>query len=136
MKKIFAAALVSLLFLGCTDPKQQEKTLLDEVIAMHDSVMVKNELVYKTKIQLEALAKKDSALNADTGAKSLVKVLDNASTTMDDWMNKFDAENKGKSHEQIMTYLADQKKQIKDIDKQFDAAIAATNTYKKSLIKK
>jgi uncharacterized protein YcfL len=45
MKKLFAVALMSLLFLGCTDPKQQEKTLLDEVIAIHDSVMVKDELV-------------------------------------------------------------------------------------------
>jgi chromosome condensin MukBEF ATPase and DNA-binding subunit MukB len=82
------------------------------------------------------LAKIDSALNADTAAKNLIKLLDNTNTKMEDWMHKFDAENKGKSHEQIMTYLADQKKQIKDIDKQFDSAIAATNTYKKSLIKK
>ncbi|TFF34687.1 hypothetical protein [Mucilaginibacter psychrotolerans] len=136
MKKLFAAALLSLLFAACTDPKQQEKTLLDEVIAVHDSVMVKDELVTKAKMQLDTLAKKDSALNADTAAKNLVKVLDNAVTKMEDWMHKFDAENKGKSHEQIMTYLADQKKQIKDIDKQFDAAIEATNNYKKSLIKK
>lgn len=136
MKKLFAVALLSLLFLGCTDPKQQEKTLLDEVIATHDSVMVKDELVERAKFQLDTLAKKDSALNVDTGAKSLVKILDSTNAKMEDWMHKFDAENKGKTHEEIMVYLADQKKQIQAIDKQFDAAIAATNTYKKSLIKK
>ena len=136
MKKLIAAAVISLLFFSCTDPKKQEKELLDQVIAIHDSVMVKDEQVMKAKIQLDTLVKKDSALNADTAAKGLLKILDKADAKMGDWMNKFDAQNKGKSHEEIMAYLDGQQKQIKAIDKDFDEAISAINNYKQSLIKK
>jgi hypothetical protein len=136
MKKLIAAAALSMLFFSCADPKKQEKDLLDQVIAKHDIVMGKDEQVMKAKIKLDTLAKVDSALNKNTVAAGLVKTLDGVDAKMEDWMHKFDAENKGKSHEEIMAYLADQKKQIEAIDKDFDAAITATNNYKKSLIKK
>ena len=136
MKKILAAAAISLLFFRCTDPKNQEKELLNQVIAVHDSVMAKDEQIMKEKIQLDNLIKKDSLLNADTVAKSLLKVLEKTDAKMEDWMHKFDAENKGKSHNEIMGYLTDQQKQIKAINTDFDTAIAAVNSYKKSLIKK
>jgi hypothetical protein len=136
MKKLLAAAVISLLFFSCADPKKQEKELLDQVIATHDSVMVKDELVEKAKFQLDTLSKKDSTLKADTTTTQLVTLLDNTNAKMEDWMHKFDAENKGKSHEEIMAYLAGQQKQIKAIDKDFDKAISAINNYKQSLIKK
>jgi hypothetical protein len=136
MKKLLAAATLTMLFFGCADPQKQEQNLLNEVIAIHDSVMAKDEQVMKAKIQLDTLLKKGTLPNPDTAATQLAKLLDKADTKMEDWMHEFDAENKGKSHEEIMTYLANQKKQIEAIDKDFDMVIIATNNYKKSLIKK
>lgn len=136
MKKLFAATALVMLFFSCADTKKQEQTLLNEVIAIHDSVMAKDEQVMKAKIDLDTLLKKNilSAPDTVTAAK-LITLLDSSDAKMEDWMHKFDAENKGKSHSEIMTYLEEQKKQIKAIDKNFDAAITATNNYKKTLKK-
>jgi hypothetical protein len=136
MKKLFAAAALSMLFFSCADPQKQEKELLTQVIDIHDKVMAKDEQVMKAKIQLDTLLKKDALPNPDTAATSLLKLLNDADAKMEDWMHKFDAENKGKSHDEIMAYLTDQKKQIEAIDKDFDSVITATNNYKTSLIKK
>ncbi|OOQ61636.1 hypothetical protein [Mucilaginibacter pedocola] len=136
MKKILAAAFSAMLLFSCTDTKKQEQTLLDEVIAIHDSVMAKEEQLVKAKIQLDTLLKNNTLPPADTAAAAkLIVTLDSTDARMEDWMHKFDAENKGKSHDEIMAYLEDQKKKIKAIDKDFDAAIATTNNYKKSLKK-
>ncbi|RWY54167.1 hypothetical protein [Mucilaginibacter gilvus] len=136
MKKLLAAAIVSMLFFSCADPQKQEKELLDQVIAKHDSVMAKNEQVERANIQLDTLLKTGVLANNDSTATKLIKGQEEAMEKMEDWMHKFDAENKGKSHDAIMAYLTDQKKQIEAIDKDFDAVITATNNYKKSLIKK
>ncbi|MEO7212142.1 hypothetical protein [Mucilaginibacter sp.] len=136
MKKLFAAAILTMLFFSCADPQKQEKELLDQVIAKHDSVMAKNEQVERAKIQLDTLLKTEVLANNDSTATKLIKGQEETMEKMEDWMHKFDAENKGKSHDEIMAYLTDQKKQIEAIDKDFDAVITATNNYKKSLIKK
>ena len=41
---------------------------------------------------------------------------------MSDWMHKFNPEQTGKSHDEIMTYLDAQKKQITAIDSQMQSS--------------
>ena len=129
MKKIVAAALLSFVLYSCTDTKKQEKDLLNEVIKIHDEVMAKDGLLMTNKMQLDTLIKesKNPALSAP--ATALVAALDSADSKMENWMHNFDAENKGKSHEQIMTYLAGQKQQIEAIDKQLNASVAASSQF-------
>ncbi|MDB4999341.1 MAG: hypothetical protein JWR76_418 [Mucilaginibacter sp.] len=127
MKKIIAAALLSIALFSCTDTKKQEKDLLNDVIKTHDRVMSKDELIMINKMQLDTLLKetKDTAFKA--AAIKLATELETADTKMENWMHNFDAENKNKSHEEIMAYLTDQKKQIESIDKQLSTAITSSN---------
>ncbi|RFZ84845.1 hypothetical protein DYU05_04355 [Mucilaginibacter terrenus] len=132
MNKIYIIAFAALLFNSCADPKEQEKKLLDEVINLHDQVMAKDGQLMKNKMQLDTLLK----AHADSAAKNLSVSLDSADAKMEDWMHKFDAENKGKSHEEIMTYLEGQKKQIAGIEQQFDSVINASTNFLKTAKKK
>jgi hypothetical protein len=127
MKRIIAATLLSLALFSCTDTKKQEKNLLNEVIKTHDRVMSKDELIMINKMQLDTLVKetKDTAFKA--AAIKLITELEVADAKMESWMHNFDAENKNKSHEEIMTYLNDQKKQIESIDKQLSTAITSSS---------
>ncbi len=115
--------------LSCTDTKKQEKDLLDQVIKTHDKVMSKDELIMINKMQLDTLVKtiKDPAIK--TEATVLQSQLEAADVKMENWMHNFDAENKNKSHDQIMAYLADQKKQIEGIDKQLSTAVESSGKF-------
>jgi hypothetical protein len=48
---------------------------------------------------------------------------------MENWMHNFDAENKGKSHEEIMTYLTESKKEINAIDSNFNVVVADASKF-------
>src|SRR5207237_9591453 len=99
---------------------------LNEVIKIHDQVMGKDELVITNKMQLDTLLKQNKAPDVNMVATGLTKQLDTADAHMENWMHKFDAENTGKSHDEVMKYLTDQKKQIQDIDKELNKAIASS----------
>jgi hypothetical protein len=55
---------------------------------------------------------------------------------MSDWMQNFDATQKGKTHEQIMAYLADQKKQVLTVDSIMKGAVKESTEYLKPFEKK
>lgn len=117
------------LLLGCTDTKKQEKDLLNQVIAVHDKVMANDEQLMKNKMLLDSLVKNNAPnINKDT-AKVYLKLVDDADNAMSDWMHKFDAENKGKSHQEIMDYLEAQKKLISKIDTQINVAVTGSTKY-------
>ncbi|WP_413667818.1 hypothetical protein ACEN9X_25545 [Mucilaginibacter sp. Mucisp86] len=129
MKKHLLAAAGITLLLGCTDTKKQEKDLLNQVIAVHDKVMANDEQLMKNKMLLDSLVKNNTPnINKDT-AKVYLKQVDDADSAMSDWMHKFDAENKGKSHQEIMDYLETQKKLISKIDTQINVAVTASTKY-------
>jgi len=81
----------------------------------------------KNKMQLKPYA------NATTPIKdsvaSYTKLLDNADDEMMTWMNKFNPDFTGKSHDEVMTYLNTQKAQILKLDSQLTSTITASNNY-------
>jgi hypothetical protein len=136
MKKISLAILATVALFGCGDNKKQEKLLLDSVIAVHDKVMASDEQLMKTKMILDSIIKNAPAtVNLDS-AKVCLKIVDDADDAMSDWMHKFDAENKGKSHQEIIDYLSDQKKKITVIDSQINKAVTISNKYLNTTPKK
>lgn len=136
MKKISLAILTAVALCSCGDNKKQEKSLLDSVIAIHDKVMGSDEQLMKNKMILDSIIKKAPAtLNLDS-AKLYLKIVDDADNAMSDWMHKFDAENKGKSHQEIIDYLTDQKKKIVVIDSQINKAVTISNKYLNTIPKK
>ncbi|NHA03036.1 hypothetical protein G7092_04480 [Mucilaginibacter sp. HC2] len=136
MKKISLVILTAVALCSCGDNKKQEKLLLDSVIAIHDKVMGSDEQLMKNKMILDSIIKKaPTTLNLDS-AKLYLKIVDDADNAMSDWMHKFDAENKGKSHQEIIDYLTDQKKKIVVIDSQINKAVTISNKYLNTIPKK
>ncbi|WPU91145.1 hypothetical protein SNE25_17645 [Mucilaginibacter sabulilitoris] len=136
MKKYIFAVLTAAITMGCADTKKQEKLLLDSVIAVHDKVMASDEHLMKNKMIIDSLIKHDSTtINVDS-AKVYLKLVDDADDAMSDWMHNFDAENKGKSHQEIIDYLTDQKKKITVIDSQINIAVTSSNKYLSTTTKK
>jgi GH25 family lysozyme M1 (1,4-beta-N-acetylmuramidase) len=131
MKRIIAALFLSFIIISCTDTKKQEKDLFEEVIKVHDRVMGKEQLIMTNKMQLDTLIKQNKTPEITAGATQHSKALEVADTDMENWMHNFDAENKGKSHDQIMSYLTDQKKKIDAIDSNFNVTIAAASKFVK-----
>lgn len=129
MKKYILAIFTATVLLGCADTKQQEKLLLDSVIAVHDKVMANNEHLMKNKMVLDSIVKNIPTPAIKDSATVYLKLVDSADNAMGDWMHKFDAENKNKSHQEIMDYLSDQKKKITVIEGQIDTAVKESNKY-------
>jgi len=129
MKKLSLALLAGIALAACTDTKKQEKDLLNQVIAVHDKVMASDEQLMKNKMLLDSLVKNNSTTINKDSAKVYVKLVDDADNAMSDWMHNFDAENKGKSHQEIMDYLEAQKKLISKIDTQIATAVAGSTKY-------
>ena len=131
MKKLLTALLLSFILFSCTDTGKQEKDLLNEVIKTHDLVMAKDEQLMQNKMQLDTLLKVNKSPQVIGMGIQLQKDLALADSKMEDWMHNFDAENKGKSHQELMDYLAGQKKQIEAIDKQLSLAVNASGQFLK-----
>jgi len=127
MKKYIGIVLSLTILLGCADNKKQEKLLLDSVIAVHDKVMANDEHLMKNKMLLDSMVK--NIPDIKDSAKACLKLVDDADGAMSNWMHKFDVENKGKSHQEIIDYLSDQKKKISAIDTQINHAISESDKY-------
>lgn len=133
MRKYIGIVLSLAILLGCADNKKQEKLLLDSVIAVHDKVMANDEHLMKNKMLLDSMVK--NIPNIKDSAKVCLKLVDDADGAMSDWMHKFDVENKGKSHQEIIDYLSNEKKKISDIDIQISNAITKSDKYLNSIKK-
>jgi len=128
MKKTVIVFLLGFTFLGCSDKKEQEKAVLDAVIKQHDKVMDADEQLMKNKMLLDTLVKHSTAGEKDSAAYYL-KLLNNADDAMGDWMHKFNPDQSGKSHEEIMSYLEAQKKLVATIDSQVNNAVKTSGKY-------
>jgi len=130
MKRLLLLALTFLLFYSCADNTRQEKTLLNDILKVHDKVMNKDELLMKNKSRLDSLLKlpaKDTSEKTNMRAIGLKLVA--AEQAMEDWMGKFQPDMTGKSHDEIMKYYTDQKKQVAAVDSQVNVAITESDQY-------
>ncbi|MFI5139469.1 MAG: hypothetical protein ACHQIM_16735 [Sphingobacteriales bacterium] len=128
MKNTLIAVIIAFSLYGCTNKKAQAKAILDDVIKVHDKVMAADEQLEKDKMQLDTLLKQDKTNRKDT-LKLLIAKLALADSAMENWMHKFDYEQTGKSPDETIVYMGDQKKQIMAIDSQISAAVAQSNKY-------
>jgi dsDNA-binding SOS-regulon protein len=128
-RKIFIPILACIALFGCNDNKKQEQTLLNDVINTHDKLMTDDGIIMKNKMQLKSIATSNTAVGVKDSAAAYSKALDDADDSMMNWMNKFNPEFTGKSHEEIIDYLTTQKQQILKIDSQINVAIKTSNKY-------
>ncbi|HTD98038.1 MAG TPA: hypothetical protein VK668_02085 [Mucilaginibacter sp.] len=130
MKNFFIIILAAAMLAGCKDNTKQEKDLLNDILKVHDKVMITDEALMKNKMRLDSLLKLPAK---DTAEKVNLKAIDikliAASEAMETWMNKFQPDMTGKSHDEIMKYYKDQKKEILSVDSQMNVAITESNKY-------
>ena len=129
MRKTFLFAFAALALSACKDAKTEEKAVLNDVIKIHDTVMGNDEKLIQNKMKLDTLLKEAKNIEATTKIKQLITKANDADSLMEKWMNKFDPEQKGKSHEEIMNYLSTQKKEVKLIDSLLNNAVKETSLY-------
>ncbi|RYE20049.1 MAG: hypothetical protein EOP42_28080 [Sphingobacteriaceae bacterium] len=138
-KSYLILAGLMLSFAACKDPKKDEKALESEVMNLHEKVMTDGETAMQNKMKLDTLIlKKDSIKtafpNLDTSAENknmrkLSSEIVQADDTMSDWMHNYNPDFSGKSHQQIMDYLDQQKQKVSAINNQYDAVIKTSNQY-------
>ncbi len=122
-------AVTTLLLSACTDTKQQEKDALNAVIEVHDEAMTLDEKAINNKQIIDGLLK-DKKITGDTAtAVQLSKDLNAADESMENWMHQFSPDNTGKSHEQVMTYMADQKKMVIKVNQRLDSVIKRSDEF-------
>jgi hypothetical protein len=114
MKKILITISLLASLTACQKNKEdKQKTMISEVMAVHDEVMPKMDDIMSLKSSLDSVIKvsPDSAK-----AKTLYSNLDIADNQMMDWMGNYDSESvKGKSEVEISKYFADQKTKITEV---------------------
>ncbi|MBC7399912.1 MAG: hypothetical protein H7289_08195 [Mucilaginibacter sp.] len=130
MKKIFFATLICLALNACNDPKADEKAVLNDVIKLHDKTMGFDEQVMHNKMKLDTLLLEAKNDEAKTRIKYLTTRLTKAESAMEDWMQNFDPAKKG-THEEIMSYITAQKKQITAVDTLLSGAVKESAEYLK-----
>jgi hypothetical protein len=134
MKKLFLAAFAVLALNACTNPKDEEKKALNEIINIHDKVMGNDEHLMQNKMKLDTLSQPDKFTDKYTPRqkammRALSLKLNNADAIMGNWMNKFDPAQNGKPHEEIMAYLAGQKKQVLYVDSVVTVAVRESDDF-------
>ena len=132
MKKSLLILLTASILFSCSNKKADKSAVMDEVMKVHEKVMQVDGQVIANRMKLDTLLK-DNTLAAKDTALMLNKKLTTAEDAMENWMHKFDYEQKGKSDEEVITYMNDQKKLILAIDSQLNAAVTESNLYLKKI---
>jgi len=117
-----------MLLSACTDTKQQEKDALNEVIKVHDEAMAKSEQAINNKMMLDSLVKSNKTIDT-AQSKKITTNLTTADKAMEDWMHQFNADYTGKAHEEIIQYLADQKKKVTEVNNRLTTAVSESNEF-------
>lgn len=139
MKKCLAiTAAIAAFFFGCK-PSADYKTIREEVVQLHDSVMMDTEIAYRNKRQLDTLSGKLDSLKKLNPALDTIKELqlitglrlklDTAEAEMEDWMHKFEVEKGDKSDDEAVAYFSREKAKIKAIDSLYGVVLKESGEY-------
>jgi hypothetical protein len=129
LSKLYTIATAFFLLLSaCTDTKKQEKDALNDVIKVHDEAMAKSEQAIENKMLLDSLVKSNSTIDT-AQSRRITNNLTTADKAMEDWMHQFNADYTGKAHEEIMQYLADQKKKVTEVNNHLTTAVNESNQF-------
>ncbi|TKB97706.1 hypothetical protein [Pedobacter cryophilus] len=129
-------ALVFLLFAlsGCQNQKAEQQKLQKEVIDQHDVLMGRMDLLQENKSALSLIENKLDSLKKVKPDLDTVQLktemidlkikLTNADEAMMKWMNNFNTDYTGKNHDEVMSYLKDQKIKIDSVKTLFDQSLS------------
>lgn len=134
-----AILFVMLAFTSCSSEPDYKK-VRQEVIDLHDKLMVDGEMAIRNKMALDTLsiqglsAAKKSNPTLDTTAekehiKKLVAQLKTADDNMMDWMQDFKADIEGMNNAQAVTYFQSEKIKLVKMDSLYKIALDGSKHY-------
>jgi hypothetical protein len=132
IKILLSVFLFAGIMSACSNKQEEEKNQLNAILKVHDEVMGKSETAMKNKMQLDSLIKKANSNAKTDSAATLSKQLAVADSAMENWMHQFNPDYSGKSHDEIMTYLQNQRAQLLQVDTLLKAAISQSGAYLKT----
>jgi hypothetical protein len=100
--------------------KEQEKAVLNDIMAVHDKVMPQMGELNTLQQKLYADAKHVTDATLKQTYTSAAEKLEKADDAMMDWMGQFKGSFEGMTHDQIMTYLNTQKVKVSEMQLIFD----------------
>ncbi|WP_423146518.1 hypothetical protein [Rubrolithibacter danxiaensis] len=137
MKVLLSILIILPLFISCNQSPNY-KSVRDDVVAIHDKVMIDYELAYRNKRKLDTLAKNLDTLknqhdinirNKKKEISDLTAQLVHADDLMNDWMHKFDAELGNKTNDEAVAYFNAEKLKIQSIDTLYKQVLKRSNEY-------
>ncbi|WP_199141999.1 hypothetical protein [Pedobacter sp. ASV12] len=145
MKKIEKIAGMLLLVVALQFSCKQEsdyKAVRQEVMDMHDKLMIDGEIAVRYKMQLDTLSKTGIAQKAnadqsiDTAKEQrdiavLIGHLNKADENMMDWMHAFQPDIDGKSNAQAVAYFKGEKEKLIKMDSLYQIALKQSEAYLK-----
>lgn len=144
MRKLIGVLFVSVAAMACA-PKEDYKTVRDEVMKFHDVVMVDQSTVVGNQMKLDTLLKDLKGLKTrfpavDTikekaAITALIADLTKAEDGMNDWMHKFEPDASGKSNEAAVEYFKAEKAKIAAVDSLYKKEIKLSGDYLKKFNK-
>jgi len=138
----FYFLLIGLILIGSCKNEPDYKVVRQEVMDIHDKIMVDGERAIKNKMVLDTLSKtKLKELNQahpelDTLAEKiqiakLVEKLSQADEMMMDWMHEFQADIEGKTNEQAVTYFKGEMVKVVNLDQFYKEVLKESDAYLK-----
>lgn len=128
-----------LILSACSNFKEEQAQLQKEVIDNHDVLMVQMDDIMNNKLKLDSIASnlqliKEKKTTIDTPSLKLsIDSLKNQLTKADDammnWMHQFNPDYTGKSHEEVMSYLNDQKVKIDSVKTLFEESLSKSKQF-------
>lgn len=144
MRKLIGVLFVSVAAVACA-PKEDYKTVRDEVMKFHDVVMVDQSTVVGNQMKLDTLLKDLKGLKTrfpevdtikeKTAITALITDLTKAEDGMNDWMHKFEPDASGKSNEAAVEYFKAEKAKIAAVDSLYKKEIKLSGDYLKKFNK-
>jgi regulator of replication initiation timing len=137
MKTLTTRSLVLIilpLVLACTDQKKEaQDRLFDEVMAIHDSIMPAMRDITNLQKEVKArLDELDSTAQIEENRLQMERQrLDSAHNAMMEWMRAFEKDFEGKTHEEVMEYLENQKERIQGVEQMMEESISQTQEFLK-----
>ena len=131
MKKL--KILIPIIFLislsACDKKPDNQKVMIDEVMAIHDEVMPKMDEIMSLKSSLDSASKVSSD---SVKARQLSSALEVADNKMMDWMEEYNPDLlKGKSSDEITKYYTDEKAKISSVKDLANKSIEEAKTFLK-----
>lgn len=139
MKRILSFIILAAAALTACNSGPDYKSVRQEVINIHDTVMNKNATLMQNKMQLndmlrhlDSVKQINQALDTVAAKQeigSLITELDSADAKMNNWMHHFEADASGKSNQEATEYFQKELQKVKSIDSVYTSEINKSNQY-------